>query len=145
MSQRHKLTQVRVAASLMKCGTSRVWMDPTETTKIGAAITRADVRRLISSGAIRKLPAIDHGIAGKRRYQRAGSRKGSAKARTGRNKETWLKIVRPQRQLLNQLKPKLEATAYRKLYKMIKGGAFRSRAHMTAYVESSGLLKKVKQ
>ncbi len=144
MSARHKITQVRVAASLMKCGATRVWVDPAATTKVAAAITRADVRRLIASGAIHKLPVQGTGPAGKRRYQRAGSRKGSTRSRSGGRKDVWLKIVRPQRELLNELKPKLAPNTYRKIYRMIKGGAFRSKAHMTSHLETVGYLKKAK-
>lgn len=143
MAARHKPTQLRIAATLLKCGASRVWMDPAASTKIAAAITRADVRRLIAAGAIRQLPVEGTGAAGKRRYQRAGSRKGSAAARAG-PKAAWLKAVRPQRELLAQLKPKLAPLAYRKVYRMAKGGAFRSRAHLSAHIEAAGYLKKAK-
>lgn len=144
MAARHKLTQLRIAADMLKCGTSRVWMDQAAAAKISAAITRADVRRLIAAGAIRKLPAEHKGAAGKRRYQRAGSRKGGAAARSGGPKTRWLKIVRPQRALLSELKPGLTPLAYRRVYRMIKGGAFRSRAHLAAYIETSGYTKKAK-
>lgn len=129
---------------MLKCGTSRVWMDPKAAAKINAAITRADVRRLIDKGLIKKLPVEGSGAPGKRRYQRRGSRKGSASARAGGSKVAWLKIVRPQRNLLNQVKPRLQPMAYRKVYRMIKGGAFRSRAHLITYMESKGYLKKPK-
>ena len=144
MAKRHKLTQVRVAADLLGCGTSRIWMDPTAASKISAAITRADVRRLISSGAIKKLPATGAGSAGKRSYQMAGSRKGSAGARAGGRKMHWFRKVRPQRKLLAEAKPKLQPMMYRKTYRMIKGGAFRSRANLTAYLEAAAKAKKLK-
>lgn len=144
MAQRHKITQMRVAASLLKCGTNRIWMDPTQSAKIQAAITRMDVRRLINAGLIRKLPAKEKGAAGKRRYQRAGSRKGKVSSRMGGKKANWLKTVRAQRKLLNEMKPNLQSMAYRKTYRMIKGGAFRSRVHLTAHMESEGLIKKTK-
>jgi len=144
MSARHKITQVRIAASLLKCGTTRVWTDPTEAAKVAAAITRADVRRLINSGTMRKLPEQGSGAPGKRRYQRAGSRKGRVSARTHSRKTNWLKMVRPQRELLKDAKPQLKPMSYRKVYLMVKGGAFRSRAHLKSYLESAGYMKKQK-
>jgi len=144
MSQRHKISQRRMAGSILKCGTSRIWMEPTQMAKIQAAITRVDVKRLIYAGLIRKLPIEGTGAPGKRRYQRAGSRKGRSAARSGGGKSMWLKTVRAQRSLLNDLKPKLEPMAYRKTYRMVKGGAFRSRVHLTTHIESKGLMKKAK-
>lgn len=141
MAARHKILQRRIAARMLKCGASRIWMAPDA--KLSAAITRADVRRLIKKGAISKLPEAGTGPAGKRRYQRAGSRKGAGSARQGR-KDAWFKVIRPQRKLLAELKPRLAPLAYRKVYRMVKGGAFRSRAHLQTYLEGHGMIVKKK-
>lgn len=143
MMQRHKPTQKRIAADLLRCGTSRIWMDPAAAAKIAAAITRADVRRLIESGAIAKLPPTGRGAAGKRRYQRQGSRRGAKAARQGK-KEAWFKIIRPQRQLLREHKGSLAEHAYRKAYRMVKGGTFRSRAHLQSFLQAKGMIVKRK-
>lgn len=140
--QRHKISQRRIAAAILGCGTSRVWLDPTAAAKIAAAITRADIRRLIADGKIKKLPETGTGIAGKKRYQRAGSRKGAKGARRGK-KTGWFKVVRAQRDELAKLRPRLKPLAYRKVYRMIKGGFFRSRAHLRMYLRNKGLIKEV--
>ena len=91
-------SQRRIAASILKAGSSRIWMDPAAAARIGRAITRTDVRRLIKSGAIRKekerVPTPESGA----RRQGIGSRKGARGARLhGGKKEHWLRAVRPQR------------------------------------------------
>jgi large subunit ribosomal protein L19e len=37
---------------------------------------------------------------------------------------------------------KIDKSTYRKVYKLIKGGMFRSRAHLKLYLEQYGLLKE---
>jgi len=115
-------------------------MDPSSAAKISQAITRMDIRRLIDKGIIAKLPEKGHMHEEASRQER-GSRKGARGARLrGGKKEPWLKIIRPQREMLNELKPSLKPMAYRMLYRLVKGGAFRSRAHLRSYVEEKKLL-----
>jgi large subunit ribosomal protein L19e len=135
--------QRRLAGSILKTGESNVWMDPAAAAKIGRAITRADVRRLIKEGSIRNGGERKPTPQRNARRQGIGSRKGAKGARNPA-KESWLRIVRPQRALLSELKPKLQAKAYRKLYGLVKGGAFRSRAHITAYITDNKLIKETK-
>lgn len=144
------ISQKRIASEILKCGESRVWIaqDP----KVGKAITRSDVRNLIKEGMIKKLPAKKAKRLDtrknllqkkKRRRKGPGSRKGTLAARIGK-KETWLKIVRPQRKVLRELRKKKEIQegSYRKLYKMVKGGVFRSKSHLLLYLQEKGLVKK---
>jgi len=67
-----------------------------------------------------------------------GSRKGTKEAR-GRRKVRWMNSVRAQRALLTELKKKyperIKELGYRKLYRMIKGGYFKSRAHLEKFVK----------
>ena len=80
--------QKRMAAEILKCGHTRVWLDPNRIEDVADAITRADIRTAIESGTIRALPkkGISRGRArymaaqkakGRRRGQ--GSRKGTAR------------------------------------------------------------------
>ncbi len=136
--------QRRLAAALLDCGESRVWIDPSAAVKVSQAITRSDVRKLIREGAIKRVkekPARKK----EHRKQGAGSRKGTKKARTG-NKTNWLKIVRPQRALIQSLrKEKKIGKEYRKVYKMIKGNSFRSKAHLMNYLKEKKILKEEKK
>ncbi|MGQ9788308.1 MAG: 50S ribosomal protein L19e [Candidatus Hadarchaeaceae archaeon] len=141
----------RLAAKIFKVGVNRIWIDPSHLTDVSAAITRADMKRLIKQGIIRAKP--DSGIsrgrlrksnlkrrAGRRRGM--GSRKGASGARTPR-KTSWIKTVRPLRARLRELKKEglLDRGEYRKLYRMVKGGSFRSKAHLNLYLKERGILK----
>jgi len=125
----------------LKCGESRVWISPELGTKLEAAITRQDIRNLIRKGKIRKIPAKENPAHEEARRQNIGSRKGAKGARVGK-KDMWFRVVRPQRKLLKELRPKLVEGAYRKLYRLVKGNIFRSRAHLTTYVNEKKLLRE---
>jgi len=135
--------QRKLAAKILKCGVEKVWIDP-KNEKVRQAITRRDIRRFVKEGIIKKLPDKKKTKRkAKKRQQKTGSRKGSVGARLGK-KTIWLRIVRPQRRLLKGLKEKgkLKPLAYRKVYKMIKGNAFRSKAHLMSYLKDKELLKE---
>lgn len=135
--------QRRLASEILKAGSTRIWMDPDQAAKLSQAITRTDIRRLIKKGIIRAEPARKPTPESGARTQGSGSRKGARNARLrGGSKEPWLNIIRPQRKMLNEFKPNLKPTAYRKLYRLVKGGAFRSRTHLRSYVEENKLLVK---
>lgn len=146
--------QRRMAAELFKCGENRVWIDPDRLEDVADAITRADVRIAISSGAIHKLPKVgqSRGRAHKLTLQRSkgrrrghGSRKGSAEARNP-PKARWIRQIRPQRELLRALRDegRLADGAYRRYYRKARGGMYRSRAHLQQQLEAEGVLGEAK-
>ena len=138
--------QRKLAAKILKCGVEKVWIDP-KNEKVKQAITRRDIRRFIKEGVIKKLSDKKKTKRKmKKRQQRAGSRKGSSGARIGKKTE-WLRVIRPQRRLLKELKEKgrLKSSAYRRVYKMIKGNAFRSKAHLMSYLKDKDLFKSEKK
>jgi len=137
--------QKKLAAKILKCGINRVWIDP-KNEKVKQAITRRDIRRFIKEDIIKKIPAKKRSKKvkrKKRKQQKTGSRKGAKGARIGK-KTLWLKVIRPQRRLLKELKNKnqLKPHAYRKVYRLVKGGMFRSKAHLTTYLKDKKLLKR---
>ncbi len=144
--------QRRLAADILQCGENRIWIDPTRMEEVGEAITRSDVRKLISSKAIkaRQKSGISRGRAkyiqiqkkkGKRRGQ--GSRKGTRYARKPK-KQDWMDTIRPIRAQLMEYKKqgRIDSATYRKLYRRAKGGMFRSKARLEAQIKSEGLFKK---
>jgi len=142
-------TQRRMAAELLKVGINRVWIDPEAEEEVAGAITKDDIRRLIKEGVIRARSevGISRSRAKKRLEQRRkgrrkgpGRRKGAAKARTPK-KEAWIRKVRPLRARLRELRDKglIDEGQYRRLYRMVKGGSFRSKAHMEAYLKERGI------
>jgi len=133
----------RLASQLLKCGGNRIWFNPTALQKINQAITRADIRKLISSRDIKKIPAVKRSHAIVKRKQRRGSRKGAKGGRQPK-KKNWLKIIRPQRRVLRELRSegKLVTGAYRKIYPLVKSGAFRSKAHLRTFMEEKKMVNK---
>ncbi len=138
-------TVKRLASRILGAGESRIRIaDQAEAAK---AITADDVRGLISSGAVYVLAAKPNNrskavekqrrkVLGRRRS--AGSKKGSYYAGYSR-KERWMDLVRSQREYLSVAKPRLGEGAYPKLYRMVKGNAFRSRKNLKQYIDENKL------
>ena len=42
------VSQKRLAANILKVGTTRVWVDPEDTDRVSSAITREEIRKLIT-------------------------------------------------------------------------------------------------
>lgn len=144
-------TQRRLAADILGVGANRVWIDPARSVDISSAISRDDIKRLIRQGAIKAKPvlAISRGRLRKRASKRkqgrrrgVGSRKGAMGARRPK-KAGWTGTVRPLRSRLHELKKEgiIDMHEYRRLYRMVKGGAFRNKAHLETYLKERGLLK----
>ncbi len=141
----------RIASSLLKAGESRIWIDPESAQRVKDALTRDDVRKLIADGIVRAKPTMGTSRLrgrekqeGKRkgRHRGMGSRKGTAKARMPQKKQ-WMARVRLQRKILAALRDgkKIETGASRKVYSMIKGGAFKGKATLLAYLKENKLIK----
>lgn len=146
--------QKRIAADILGVGIGRVWIDPNVEEDLSLALTREDIRKLITDGIIKKNPIIgvSRGRArrialkkkrGLRRGQ--GSRKGKAGARTPK-KRTWINKVRSQRRYLSELREKelIPPSVYRELYLKVKGNAYRNVSHLRLTVEEMGIIKKPK-
>ncbi|MEO2116906.1 MAG: 50S ribosomal protein L19e [Methanocaldococcus sp.] len=144
--------QRRMAAEILKCGIERVWIDPTQLERVKMAMSKDDIRALIKEGIIKKKQkkGISSARVKKLKEQRKkgrrrgpGSRRGAAGARTP-PKERWMATIRALRKTLKQLRDsgKIDKKVYRKLYRMAKGGAFRSRSHLFLYMKEHDLLKQ---
>lgn len=146
--------QRRMAASLLKCGKGRVWMDNDRLEEIAKAVTKNDVRILIKGEAIksRQKKGISSGrkkyIAkqkAKGRRRGHGSRKGASYARLYK-KERWIRTIRPIRLYLATLRKekKIDNTTYRRYYVRAKGGEFKSKNHLKSHLVTDGILKEDK-
>ena len=144
--------QKRIAAQMLKCGESRVWMDPNRTEDVADAITRSDVRMLIDSGTIapKQKRGVSRGRANylekqKRKGRRTGqgSRRGRKHARKP-SKESWQQTIRPIRKRLKELRDSgaIDTRTYRKYYLRAKGGVFKSRPHLDSHLKTEGVLKE---
>ena len=144
-------TQKRLAASILKVGLNRVWIDPEQIEEVSRAITREGVKQLINNGAIKAKPkkGISSYRSKKKKKKKSkgkrkgrGSIKGAKYARTPK-KQQWMKTIRALRKDLKEMRDadEIDATTYRKLYKMAKGGAFRSKSYMKTYARDHDLIK----
>ena len=144
--------QKRVAAQILKTSKHNIRFDPTRLDDVKEAITKADVKALISDGTIfAKLSKAPSKVrARKRKIQKRkgrlkgfGRRKGKVTARLTR-KRRWMEKIKVQRAFLKTLRDKkiIGANTYRKLYLKAKGGFFRSKRHIKLYIEEYNLGKK---
>ncbi len=143
------VSQKRLAADLLKVGTTRVWVDPEDTDRVSSAITREEIRKLIHEGSIRKLPMVGISRGRKRvRHQEllAGRHKGpgSTKGSAHNTKRSWVVRIRSIRRRLRTLRDKrfMTTEVYRKLTLMAKGGSFRSAAHLDEYIDTHKLARR---
>ncbi len=141
-----KLTfQKRLAADLLKCGVHRVKIDPEKLEDVLDAITREDVKGLIKDGVIYKeqKKGVSRARARRRKKKGPGSRKGGKYSRLSR-KEQWMRRVRAQRRKLRELRDRglITKTVYRRVYRMVKAGAFKSIRRMIDYLEQNKLLRR---
>lgn len=134
-----------LAAGMLNAGTSKVWLSPDAMSRAKEALTKEDVRALISEKLIRLRKVSEQSrvrareLAEKKKKGRKrgyGKRSGTWKARS-KPKESWMKNVRSQRAKLNELKKagKISRTEYRKMYRMVKGNYFRGKRHLEQYAE----------
>jgi len=135
-------SQRRLAASLLKAGLSRVWIDPDENDRVRSAITREEIQTLIREGRIRLLPitGVSRGRVRTSKRKNAGSRKRGQ----GLGKTQWVLRIRAIRRHLRGLRDsrQLSPDSYRTLVGMAKGGAFRNSSHIDEYVKARQLLRK---
>ena len=143
------VSQKRLAAELLKVGTTRIWVDPEDTDRVSSAITRNEIRKLIHEGSIKKLPktSISRGRKRIRRQELlAGRHKGpgSVKGSVADSKKRWVVRIRSIRRRLRTLRDKRFITTqiYRKLSMMAKGGTFRSASHLDEYIETHKLARR---
>ena len=137
--------QKRLAASILGCGVNRIWFDPARASDIEGAISRDDLRTLITEGVIRARPkaGVSRGRARARDAKRSyghrrgpGKRRGAAGARRP-GKTQWVQRIRAIRKTMRALRDegKIDPHLYRILYRKAAGGQFRNVAHLKSQVE----------
>merc|ERR1711993_209375 len=88
--------QKRLAASVLKCGKKKIWLDPNETNEIANANSRQNVRKLVKDGLIIKKPQVVHSRARTRKLleaKRKGRHKGFGKRRGTANARMPEKVI----------------------------------------------------
>jgi large subunit ribosomal protein L19e len=141
----HLKSQKRLAASILKCGVNRVWIDDSQISDIDKAISRDEIRDLIENGAIaaHQKRGVSRGRARDRIAKRAyghckgpGRRRGTAGARNP-SKRRWIQKIRAQRKVLRDMRETgtIDRSTYRVFYRKAAGGQFRTIAHLKAQVD----------
>lgn len=136
----------RLVSRVTGYGIHRITFNPDNLEDIADAITRQDVRGLITANkiTIKKVRGTSRGRAHNKRLQRkkrgakAGSKQGRRGARMGK-KEVYVKKIRALRYLLKVAKDRSEIDnrEFWSLYRKVGGNTVRSKAHLRQLIEAA--------
>lgn len=130
----------RLAADIMHVGENKIRIKPDGIKDVEGALTRADVKGLISKGIIIKLKPQGRASTAKKGRRGRGHRKGTILD----PKDIWMEKIRAQRRFLGLL---LQSGALPKaqkkiIYKKLKSGIFRNKKAMFLYLKEGGMVAK---
>ncbi len=134
----------RLVSRMVEVGVHRVWFDSQRLDDIADAITRENIRSLLTANTIqiKSIKGTSRGRAKLKKIQRkkrgttAGSKQGKKGARVGK-KQLYVKKIRSLRYLLKVFKDRKEINnqQFWSLYKRVGGNTVRNKAHLRTLVE----------
>jgi large subunit ribosomal protein L19e len=143
--------QKRLAASVLKVGVKRVWIDPNEIAEVALANSRKNIRKLFKDGLIMKRQVHMHSRSRVQAFHEAkrkgrhcghGKRKGTKDARMPQ-KVLWMRRQRVLRRLLRKYRDakKITKDIYHQFYLGSKGNQFKNK---TVLIEAIHKMKQEK-
>merc|ERR1712070_407029 len=143
--------QKRLAATVLKCGKKRVWIDPNETNEVALANSRKNIKKLFKDGLIMKRQVGMHSRSRCKRVheaKRKGRHNGMGKRRGTKNarmpgKILWMRRQRVLRRLLKKYREakKITKDIYHYFYLHAKGNIYKNKSVL---VESIHKMKQEK-